>query len=245
MTSNHHFYEITPTIFDIVSTISLSSHPLYSWYHTNCIYEISSAIYDDIISIVYNIIFTRFVTSQPLNLCHHNHSFDVTSPFVCMTSHRYLYIIIYSIEGITSTFYDIIWHYVITCTVLMTSLLLYLTLHPPYLCHHNHSIDHLRPTLCMTSHQLYIWHLMLFTLHSIHSLRLHTIVVTTLHALHSWHHTLYIWHHTHGNTNVIFAISPTISDTTSSVSVSSNPVYQLYHTHSLDDITHTLCMTSY
>ena len=79
----------------------------------------------------------------------------------------------------------------------------------------------------------------------IHSLWLHTIVVLTLHALHSWHHTPYIWHHTHINTNVISAIWPSISNTTSTVSVSSNPRYQLYHTHSLYDITHTVCVTSY
>ena len=68
MKSNQHFYDITPTIYDTVSRLFLSPHPLYWWYHTNCIYEISSAIYVNIISIVYNI-FTIFVPSQPLYLC--------------------------------------------------------------------------------------------------------------------------------------------------------------------------------
>ena len=245
MISNHHFYDTTLTIFDIVSTASVSSPPLYWWYHANCIYETSSSMYDDIISIVYDIIFTVFVTSQTLSLCHHNHSFDVITPFVCMTSHRYSYIIIYTIEGITHfmTSHHII--YVITCTALMTSLPLYLALHPLYLCHHRHSIDDLRPTVYMTSHPLYVWYLMHFTLRPIHSLRLNTILVITLHPLHSKHHTHYIWDHTQDYTNVISAISPTISETTSTVSVSSNPVYQLYHNHSLDDITHTISMTSY
>ena len=45
--------------------------------------------------------------------------------------------------------------------------------------------------------------------------------------------------------NVISAICPTISKTTSTVSVSSNPGYQIYHTHPLYDITHTKCVTSY
>ena len=79
----------------------------------------------------------------------------------------------------------------------------------------------------------------------IHSLWLHTIVVITLHPLHSWHHTPYIWHHTHGNTNVISAIWPTISNTTSTLSMSSNPGYQLHDTHCLYDITHTIRVTSY
>ena len=132
--------------------------------------------------------------------------------------------------------------YDITCTIFMTSLPLYLTLHPLNLCHHNHTIDDLRPTVYITSHPLYVCHLMHYRVCHIHSLWLYPIVVITL-QLHSWHHTHYIWHHTHDNINVISAISPTISDTISIVSVSSNPEFQLYHTHSLYNITHILCMT--
>ena len=135
--------------------------------------------------------------------------------------------------------------YDIICTVFMTSLWLYLKWHPPYLCHHNDSIDGHRPTVCMTSDPPYVCHLMHSTQRHIHSLWLHTIVVITLYPLHSWHHTPYIWHHTHGSANVISAIWPTISNTTSTVSVSSNPGYHLYHTHSLYDITHTIRVTSY
>ena len=101
-------------------------------------------------------------------------------------------------------------------------------------------------TNCMyDSHPLYVCNLMHSTQRHIHSLWLHTIVVITLQPLHSGHLTPYIWHNTHGTTNVISAIWPTISNTTSTVSVSSNPAYQLYHTHSLYDITHTLRVTSY
>ena len=42
----------------------------------------------------------------------------------------------------------------------------------------------------------------------------------------------------------IHDITPSISDTTSTLSVSSRPEYQLYHTHSLYDITHYI-MTSH
>ena len=79
MTSNHHFYDITPTIFDSISTVSVSSHPMYWWYHTNWIFEISSAIYGDIISIVYDI--------TALNVCHHTNSFYDKTSFVYRTSH--------------------------------------------------------------------------------------------------------------------------------------------------------------
>ena len=121
----------------------------------------------------------------------------------------------------------------------MTSLPLYLKWHPPYLCHHNDSIDGLRPTLCMTSHPLYVCQLMHSTQRHIHSLWLHTIVIITCHPLHSWHHTPYIWHHTHGSTNIISATWPTISNSTSTVSVSS-PQGINYTTPTLCMMSHTL-----
>ena len=114
--------------------------------------------------------------------------------------------------------------YDITWIVFMTSPPLYLKWHPPYLCHHNNSIDGLRPTLCMTSHPLYVCQLMHSTQRHIQSLWLQTIVVITLHPLHSWHHTPYIWHHTHGNANVISAIWRAIFNTTLTVSVIKNTV---------------------
>ena len=80
------FYDITPTVFDIVSTLFLSPLPLYWWYHTKYIYEIPSSIYVDIISIVYNKIFTIFVPSQPLPVSH-THTFHDITPFVYMTLH--------------------------------------------------------------------------------------------------------------------------------------------------------------
>ena len=125
----------------------------------------------------------------------------------------------------------------ITCTVLMSS--------PPHIWHCNHSIDDLCPTACMTPHPLYVWHLMHHIYRHIHALWTHPILVITLHPLHSWHHTHYTTNRSHENTIVTSAISPTISDATSTVSVSSNPGYQLYHTHALYDIKHTLCRTLY
>ena len=133
----------------------------------------------------------------------------------------------------------------------MTSHVLYSSHHPHYIWNGLCRICVITTRLLMISDQLYVWHhtqFMCHRLHStqryIHSLWLHTIVVITLHPLHSWHHTPYIWHHTHGNRNFISAIWSTISNTTSTVSVSSNSRYQLHHTHSLYDITHTIRVTS-
>ena len=142
-----------------------------------------------------------------------------------------------------------------------------MTSHAPYSCHHSHDIYQWIHNICvlttllhMVCEQLYVWHHTHFiydtlcTMHNVtYTLWVHTIVVTTLHPLHSWHHTHYIRHHTHDNTKVISGISPSISDTTSTVSVSSSTVYQLYYTDSLNDITHymyditfsSVCMTSH
>ena len=145
-----------------------------------------------------------------------------------------------------STFHDIIPHYLwhqLHCVHDFTPI--YLKWHPPHLRHQNDSMDGLRPTVCMISYPLYICHLMHSTKCQIHPIWLQTIVVITLHPLHSWDNTHYIWHHTHGNTNVLSAIWQNISNTTSTVSVSSNPGYHIYRTHSLYDITHTIRVTSY
>ena len=173
------------------------------------------------------------MTSQPQNVCHHTHTFNDIKQSVGHHPH-YMYTII----TLFKHHVHILWHHT---TLFMTSLPLYLKWHPPFLCHHNDSIDVLRPTVCMTSNPPYVCHLMHFTQCHIHSLWLHNIIVITLHPLHSWQHTTYIWQNTHGNTNVVSAIWPTISNTTSTVSVSSNQGYQLYHTHSLYDITHSMC----
>ena len=99
----HSIWHLIHCICVIISTVW--------WYHTNYFYETSSPISDDIIYIVYEITFTICVTSQSLDLCHHTHSFDIITPFLYMTSHPYLYKIIYTLYGITSTFYDIPPHY--------------------------------------------------------------------------------------------------------------------------------------
>ena len=81
MTSNHRVYVITAPIFDILSTVSVSSHPLYWWYHTNCNSEITSAIVHNIISIVYDMTPTVW---------HHNHCFHgIRFPAYHITSRIY------------------------------------------------------------------------------------------------------------------------------------------------------------
>ena len=78
---------------------------------------------------------------------------------------------------------------------------------------------------------------------------LHQVIIfMTSHPLQAWHHPPCIRH----RTNCIFVITtsplishPLLSDITPTVSVSSHPLYQLYQTQCMDDITATICMTSY
>ena len=165
--------------------------------------------------------------------------------------------IICTIQDITSSFYD-----------LKPPCLCH---HTHYIWHRVHCICVITSTVLMISHQLYFWdHIRYNAWHHIHCIRhdSHWICVITparsmiLLPIYVWHHTHYVyniiypiwgithifyeitphyvWHHMH----CILDITPSISDTTSTLSVSSRPVYQLYHTSSLYDITHTLCMTS-
>ena len=144
MTSNHSIYVITPNIFDIMSTVSFSSPPLYWWYHTNCISEITSAIIHHIISIVYDMTATVW---------HHNHcindmrfpTFDITSRV--MTSHPlYLWNNRHYICGYMSSLFNIkntvlrqyshyIWNHnfhICICVITDTALMIK---HTPYLQH--------------------------------------------------------------------------------------------------------------
>ena len=53
--SHHFMYDIRCTLSDLTSTVSLSSHPPYRWYHSHYMYDLTSSI---------------SVTSHPLYLWH-------------------------------------------------------------------------------------------------------------------------------------------------------------------------------
>ena len=156
MTSSHHFYDITRTIFDIVSPVSVSSHPIYWWYHRNWIFELSSAIYDDIVYIVYDITATECVSSHPPfqwynNLC----MWDIT-PTLCIISY--------------TLYKDTRPHFMTSHHIFMTSQTLYSWHHPTisemastisvssqwlYWWSHTYCMYDITPTLCMPAYALY------------------------------------------------------------------------------------------
>ena len=88
LTSNHHFEDITPTILDIMSIVSVSSHQHYRWYHSHYIYDIASSIGE---------------TFCPLYLWHHTHYVWHHNPVCWLHQTRHMYDIIWATEDVTST----------------------------------------------------------------------------------------------------------------------------------------------
>ena len=161
MTSNHHFYDITPTISDIISTLSL--------YHIHCIDDITPTVFMRSHPLYMTTSYPLYTTTYSLYLYHHSHCICVSHPLfpwyptlcmnditptICLTSYTLYKASLPHFMTSQNIIYDI------TCTVIMTSLPWYLTLYPLYLCHHNLTIYTLWPTVCMTSQQLYVWHFM-------------------------------------------------------------------------------------
>ena len=211
MKSYHHFYDTTPTVFDSVLMLFLSPHPLYWWYHTNCIPEISSSIYVEILSIVYNGIVTIFVPSQPL--------YQFLTPTLSMILHT-LYIL-------HLTYY--IWYHshcicMVTPTLLMPSQKLWKSSHLAPVWYYTHFISHLihhlwhQSSVFMTSLTLHWWHHISSIWHYIHSLGNHTTICMTSCPLYLTSRPLYLCHHTH-----------TIDDITATTWMVSYPVYLWYH----------------
>ena len=148
LTSNHHVKDITPTILDIVSILSVSSHQLYRWYDSHYMYDIASSIGE---------------TFCPLYLWHRTNYLWHHNP-VCWLHHtRPMYDIICSREDVTSTLSH-------QATIFMTSHPLQAWHHTPCIIHRTDCIfvittssliSHpllydITPTICVTSYALYI-----------------------------------------------------------------------------------------
>ena len=137
LTSNHHLEHITPTILEIVSTVSVSSHLLYRWYHSRYMYDIT---------------FSTCETFCPLYLWHGTHYVWHHNPVCWLHLNGHMYDITCATEAVTSTVSD-------QATVFMTS-------HSLQAWHHTNCIfviitsPLISHQYCMTSHPLYVWHLM-------------------------------------------------------------------------------------
>ena len=146
-TSNHHFEDTTPTILYTVSTLSVSSHQLYQWYHSHYMY----------------ITYSMCETFCPLYLWYLTHYVWQHNTVSWLHHTRHMYDIICTTEDVTSTLSH-------KATTFMIS-------HPLQAWHHTPCIRHctncifvitasplishpllydITPTICVTSYALYI-----------------------------------------------------------------------------------------
>ena len=240
LTSNHHFEDITPTILDIVSTVSVSSHQLYRWYHSHYMYDITSSICE-IFCLLY--------------LWHHTHYVWKHNP-VCWLHHTlHMYDMICTTEDVTSTLSR-------QATIFMIS-------HPIQAYHHSPCIRHrtncifvittsplkshpliydITPTICVTSYALYITSYpllmssyyftydsrnltyettssMQFKIYTIHVTWQSLVCVITPTVLRA-SHPLFVWHHTRHRYSIICTIGDIIS-----ILYEIKPTFLWHHTH--------------
>ena len=156
LTSHPLLHDTTPTIFVISYALYITSYPLLMSSHYSA-YDSTTLTYEATSSMLFKI-YTIYLTSQSL-VC-------VITPTVSRTSHPHFvwhhtchrYSIICTIEGITSSLYEI---------------------KPPFFWHHTHyiwyridSISVTTSTLLMISHQMYLWDLILYIWrHHIHCIQ--------------------------------------------------------------------------
>ena len=142
------FEDITPTILEIVSSVSVSSHQQYRWYHSQSVYDITSSICE---------------TSCPLYLSHRTHYVWHHNLVYWLHNTRYMYDFIYATEDVIS--------------ILSQQAKIFMTSHPLQAWHHATCIRHhtncifvittsplkshpllydITTTICVTSYALYI-----------------------------------------------------------------------------------------
>ena len=225
LSSNHHLEDITPTILDIVSTVSVSSQQLYRWYHSHYMYDITSSICKAF-SLLY--------------LWHHIRCVWQHNP-VCWLHHtQHMYEIFCTTEDVTSTLSQ-------QTTIFMTSHTLQAWHHSPFIRHCTNFIfvitasplishpllNDITPTLCVTSYALYITSYpllrsshyctydsttltyeatssMQFKIYTIH-VTSHSLVCVITPTVSRASHPVFVWHHTHHRYSIFFTLEGIIS----------------------------------
>ena len=166
--------------------------------------DITCTIYD-MSSTLYDITFTICVTSHNACISDITHSMFMTYPLYMASQ-------------------TVLWQH----NHCVPSQPLGLTSHPVYLCHHTHWINFIKPSVCMTSQPLSVWHHMHYMWYHIHNLVHHTTLCMTSCPLYMTSFPLYLCHHTHP-----------INDITASICITSHTVYLCHHIHYIYDIIST------
>ena len=234
------FYDITNTAFMTSDLLSMTSQPRFRASH-HFIYDIKSTVSD--------ITSTVSESSHPLYWWYHNCISEITSA---------------KIYDIISIVYDMratVWHhnhcihdirfptYDITSRVydisspipLKSQTLCQLCLTANTRCEGNKTrISEITTSICVSvwSHTIY-WR---YNTHSFMTWHL-LYLWPSMHCI--WHLTHDLWHHnTLSITSVYYISYQTVSDSTSTASLSSHPDYRSYNPHGMYDNTGTICMTS-
>ena len=161
-TSNHHFEDITPTILYIVSTVSVSSHQLYRWYHSHSMYDITSTICE---------------TFCPLYLWHHT-DYVWKHNTACWLHHTWhMYDIFCTTEYITSTLSH-------QATIFMIS-------HPLQAWHHTPCIRHRTNCIFVITNSPLISHPLLYDITPTIFVISYAVYITSYPLLMSSHHSAY------------------------------------------------------
>ena len=162
-----------------LSTIFMTSHPLYFTsyqryfcHHIHSVDNITPNLFMRSHSLYMLTSYPLYTTTYSLYFFHHSHCTCVSHPHFPWYHNLCIYDTAHIICLTSDTLYKVSHPpfmtsrhiiYDITCTVFMSSLPRYLTLHPQYLYPDNPSTYDLWTTVCMTSHPLYIWHIMYHT----------------------------------------------------------------------------------
>ena len=102
---------------------------------------------------------------------------------------------------------------------------LYLKLHRLCLCHQTHGISYTTPTICMTSHTLYVWHHIQYACYHNNCLGHYTPLCITSHPVYLWHRIQYVrYNHT------AFMTTQRLYRTSLPSYLTSPPLYLCHHT---------------
>ena len=156
------------TIFMTSLPLYLTSYQCYFCHHIHSINDNTPTLFMRSHPLYMSTSYPLYTTTYSLYLYHHRHCTFVSHPHFPWYHTLCIYDIAHTICLTSDTLYKVSFPhfmtsrhiiYDITCTVFMSSLPRYLTLHPQYLCPHNPSTYDLWTTVCFITHPLYIWHL--------------------------------------------------------------------------------------
>ena len=164
--------DITSSLYEIKAPFFMTSHPLYFtsyWcyisHHIDSIDDITPNLFMRSQPLYMLTSYPLYTTTYSLYFFHHSHCTCVSHPPIPWYHTLCIHDIAHTICLTSGTLYKVSYPtfmttghiiYDITCTVFMSSLPRYLTLHPQYLCPHYPSTYDLWTTVCMTSHPFYI-----------------------------------------------------------------------------------------